>query len=62
MEKKIEQECRKLFEIATKKGTINEEDIYFRLLKYEATADEINDIIKQMEENGIKVKIGRAHV
>ena len=55
MEKKIEQECRKLFEIATKKGTINEEDIYFRLLKYEATADEINDIIKQMEENGIKV-------
>lgn len=55
MEKKIEQECRKLFEIATKKGTINEEDIYFRLLKYEATADEINQIIKQMNESGIKV-------
>lgn len=55
MEKKIEQEYKKLFEIATKKGSINEEDIYFKLLKYEATADEINAIIKQMEENGIKV-------
>lgn len=55
MEKKIEQEIKKLLEIATKKGTINEEDIYFRLLKYEATADEINAVIKQMEGNGIKV-------
>ena len=55
MEKKIEQECKKLLEIATKKGSINEEDIYYRLLKYEATADEINAIIKQMEDNGIKV-------
>lgn len=55
MEKKIEQESRKLIEIATKKGSINEEDIYYRLLKYEATADEINEVIKQMEDNGIKV-------
>lgn len=55
MEKKLEQECKKLLEIATKKGSINEEDIYYKLLKYEATADEINAIIKHMEDNKIKV-------
>ncbi len=55
MEKKLEQECKKLLEIATKKGSINEEDIYYKLLKYEATADEINAIIQHMEDNKIKV-------
>ncbi len=55
MDKKLEQECKKLMEIATKKGSINEEDIYYKLLKYEATADEINAVIKQMEDNGIRV-------
>ncbi len=55
MDKKLEQECKKLVEIATKKGSINEEDIYYKLLKYEATADEINGIIKQIQESGIKV-------
>lgn len=55
MDKKIEQESKRLLEIATKKGSINEEDIYFKLLKYEATADEINSVIKQMQDSGIKV-------
>lgn len=55
MEKKLEQECKKLFDIATKKGSINEEDIYYKLLKYEASADEINSVIKQMQDSGIKV-------
>ena len=55
MDKKIEQESKRLLEIATKKGSINEEDIYFKLLKYEATADEINSIIKQIQDSGIKV-------
>ena len=55
MDKKIEQECKKLIEIATKKGSINEEDIYYKLLKYEASADEINSVIKTLEKNGIKI-------
>lgn len=55
MEKKLEQECKKLMEIATKKGSINEEDIYYKLLKYEATADDINEVIQQMQDSGIKV-------
>jgi len=55
VEKKLEQECKKLLEIATKKGSINEEDIYYKLLKYEATAEQIESIVKQFEQNGIKV-------
>jgi len=55
VDKKLEQECKKIIEIATKKGSINEEDIYFKLMKYEATADEVNSVIKQLEANGIKV-------
>ena len=55
VKERIEQECKKLMDIATKKGSINEEDIYYKLLKYEATADEINDVIKHFEDSGVKV-------
>lgn len=55
MEKRLEQEFKKLIEIATKKGSINEEDIYYKLLKYEATADEINGLIQHLKDSGIKV-------
>ena len=55
MRDKIEQEVKKMLEIATKKGSINEEDIFYRLLKYEASKDEIEEVVKYMESNGIKV-------
>ena len=55
MRDKIEQELLKLLEIGTKKSSLNEEDIYFRLLKYEASAEEIQDILKALENANIKI-------
>ena len=55
MRDKIEQESTKLLEIGTKKGSLNEEDIYFRLLKHEASADEIQQVIKAIENANIKI-------
>ena len=55
IKERLEQECKKLLDIATKKGSINEEDIIYKLLKYEATADEIEEIIKIFKDNGIRV-------
>ena len=55
VKERIEQEFKKIQEIATKKGSINEEDIIYKLMKYEATADEINEVIKLFEKSGIKV-------
>lgn len=55
MKEKFEQEYKKLLEIGTKKGSLNEEDIYFKLLKYEASAQEINEIISMLEKSNIKI-------
>lgn len=48
-------EVNKLIEIANKKGSINEEDVYLRLLKYEATATESKEVIEYLENKGIKI-------
>ena len=55
IKERIEQEYKRLQEIATKKGSINEEDIIYKLMRYEATADEINEVIKSFEDSGIRV-------
>ncbi len=55
MRDKIEQELTKLLEIGTKRGSLNEEDIYFRLLKHEASAEEIQEVIKELENVNIKI-------
>ncbi len=55
MRDKIEQELTKLLEIGTKKGSLNEEDIYFRLLKHEASADEIKEVIDALTNANIKI-------
>ena len=55
MREKLEQELYKFVEIGTKKGALNEEDIYFKLLKYEATADEIQEVIDYLENVGIRI-------
>lgn len=52
---KYMSEVNKLVDIANKKGSINEEDIYLRLLKYEATAAESKEVIEYLESKGIKI-------
>ena len=55
MRDKIEQELKKLIEIGTKKSSLNEEDIMFRLLKFEASAEEIEDVVNEVEKANIKI-------
>ena len=55
MKEKIQVELKKLCEMGMKKGSLNEEDIYFKLLKYEATADEIQEVIDYLENVGIRI-------
>ena len=55
MKEKIEAEIEKLIDIGMKKGSLNEEEIYFKLLNYEASATEIDDAIKKIEARNIKI-------
>lgn len=55
MRDKIVLELNKFMDMGTKKGSLNEEDIYFKLLKYESTAEEINFVIDSLEKAAIKV-------
>ena len=55
MKEKLEQELKKLIEMGTKKGSINEEDVMFRMLKYEASKEEIDEVLKHLQEANIKV-------
>ena len=55
MREKIEQEFKKLIEIGTKKSSLNEEDIMFRLLKFEASAEEIEEVVNAIEKANIKI-------
>lgn len=52
---KVDIEMKRLFDVATKKGSINEEDVYFRLLKYDLSAQEIQKFIKKLEGSKIKI-------
>lgn len=52
---KIDLEIKKIIEAGIKKGAVNEEDIAARLLKYEASASEVEEVIKKLEELNIKV-------
>ena len=54
-ENKVDVEMKKLFDVAAKKGSINEEEVYFRLLKYDLSALEIQKFIKKMESHSIKI-------
>lgn len=55
MKEKIETELKKLMDIGTKKGSINEEDIMFRMLKVEASAEEIDEVMKHLQNANIKI-------
>lgn len=52
---KIEIEMQRIKEIAQKKGSYNEEDIMFRLLKHEVSATEIEAFIEKLEKMSIKI-------
>ena len=52
---KVELEMKRIFEVAAKKGSVNEEDVYFRLLKYDLSAQEIQKFVKKMETHSIKI-------
>ncbi len=54
-ENKIEAEMKKLTDMALKKGSVNEEDVYFRLLKYEISASVIQNFLADLEKKGIKI-------
>lgn len=52
---KIELEMKKIFDVAVKKGSVNEEDVYFRLLKFDLSANEIQKFVKKLESHGVKI-------
>lgn len=53
---KFQAEVNKILELAKSKGNvINEEDIILRLLKYDASAKDIEEISEYFTQNGIKV-------
>ncbi len=51
----IKKECDKLAIIASKKGSISEDDVYNRLMKVEANAEEIEIAMKYLAEEGVEV-------
>lgn len=52
---KKEVELKRIIEMAQKKGSINEDDVYGRLFKYEVSVDDIKYFLDQMEQRGIKI-------
>ena len=55
LDNKIDMEMKRLADVAQKKGSINEEDVYFRLLKYEVSAEDIQKFLKKLEARKIKI-------
>ena len=55
MDEKLAIELNRFLEVGRKKGMVNEEDIYFRLIKHDASKDDITEFIDKIEKNGIKV-------
>lgn len=53
---KFQPEIVKLTEIAKNKGALNEEEIILRLLKYDASAQDIDQVVEYFTNNNIKVK------
>ncbi len=51
----IKTECEKLAIIASKKGSISEDDVYNRLMKVEANAEEIETAMKYLKDEGVEV-------
>ena len=52
---KFQPEITKLIEIAKNKGSLNEEEIILRLLKYDASAQDIDEVVEFFNTKNIKV-------
>ena len=46
MDEKFKVELNRFLEVGRKNGNVNEEDIYFRLMKYDASRDDINELCR----------------
>lgn len=55
IKEKLEVELNRLKDVGLKKGSINEEDVYFKMLKYEQSADDIQAFIEELEQAGIRI-------
>ena len=55
MNEKYVNEYNKLLELGKKKKSISEEDIYLKFMKYEISANEIQEIIDGLKKNGIEI-------
>ena len=55
LDKKAEAEFKRIADVAQKKGSVNEDDIYYRILKYDVMPDDIQNFISKLEEQGIRV-------
>lgn len=51
----VKNECERLEIIASKKGSISEDDIYNRLMKVDASAEEIELAMKYLNEEGVDI-------
>lgn len=51
----IKRECDKLAIVASKRGSISEDDVYNRLMKTEANAEEIEIAIKYLQDEGVEI-------
>lgn len=56
MNEKYQAEYQKLLELGRKKGSLYEEDIQLKFMKYEVTAKETEEIIEMLKNEGIKIK------
>ena len=54
-EMKKEVEIKRIIEMAQKKGSINEDDVRYRLMKYDVSFEDIKYFLDQMEGRGIKI-------
>ena len=52
----IKEEAEKIKQIASKKGYINKGDIYLRLVKSDATAEQIEEIVNLVASGGIEIR------
>ena len=55
LDNKVELEMKRITDVAQKKGSVNEEDVYFKLLKYEVSAEEIQKFLAKLEKHKIKI-------
>ena len=53
---KFVPEVNKILEVSKGKEFINEEDVVLKLLKYDASAEEVNEVLNYLQKQGFKIK------